>query len=96
MKKLPVGISTFSEIIEENFIYVDKTQAIYEMVNTGKTYFLSRPRRFGKSLIVSTLEELFKANKKLFQSLYIYDKWDWSEKYPVIYLDFITRKFDTS
>ncbi|MCL2116251.1 MAG: AAA family ATPase, partial [Methanobrevibacter sp.] len=84
MKRLPVGISTFSEIIEENFIYVDKTQAIYEMVNTGKTYFLSRPRRFGKSLLVSTLEELFKGNKELFKGLYIYNKWDWTKSYTVV------------
>lgn len=67
MKKLPpLGISTLSEIIEEEYIYVDKTHAIYDMINTGKIYFLSRPRRFGKSLLVSTLEELFKGNKRTF------------------------------
>ncbi|MCL2114722.1 MAG: ATP-binding protein [Methanobrevibacter sp.] len=88
MKKLALGISTFSEIIEDNYIYVDKTKTIYEMINQGKTYFLSRPRRFGKSLLVSTLKELFNGNKELFKSLYIYDKWDWSEKHPVIHLDF--------
>ena len=95
MKKLPVGISTFSEIIEENFIYVDKTKFIYEMVNTGNTYFLSRPRRFGKSLLISTLEDLFKRNKELFKSLYIYDKWDWSKNYPVIHLDFGEIAYET-
>jgi hypothetical protein len=88
MKKLPLGISTFSEIIEDGYVYVDKTQSIYEMTETGKVYFLSRPRRFGKSLLVSTLEELFKGNKKLFKDLYIYNKWDWNEKHPVIHLDF--------
>jgi hypothetical protein len=88
MKKLPIGISTFSEIIEDGYIYVDKTKHVYNMVDTGKTYFLSRPRRFGKSLLVSTLEELFQGNKELFEGLYIYDKWDWDEKYPVIHLDF--------
>jgi len=67
MKKLSLGISTFSKIIENGYIYVDKTQSIYEMVNTGEVYFLSRPRRFGKSLLVSTLEELFKGNKELFK-----------------------------
>ena len=59
---------------------MDKTQAIYEMVSSGKIYFLSRPRRFGKSLLISTLEELFRGNKKLFKDLYIYDKWDWNDK----------------
>ena len=87
MKKLPIGISTFSEIIEKGYVYVDKTQNIYELITTGKSYFLSRPRRFGKSLLVSTIEEIFKGNKKLFESCFIHDKWDWN-KYPVIKLDF--------
>ncbi|KZX15425.1 putative AAA-ATPase [Methanobrevibacter filiformis] len=60
---------------------------MYELVKTGKTYFLSRPRRFGKSLLVSTLKEIFQGNKKLFKDLYIYDKWDWTKSYPVIHLD---------
>ena len=75
MKKLPIGISAFSKLIKNDYIYVDKTKYIYEMVNIGKIYFLSRPCRFGKSLLVSTFEELFKGNKKLFEGLYIYDKW---------------------
>ncbi|MDR3291411.1 MAG: AAA family ATPase [Methanobrevibacter sp.] len=87
MKKLPLGIQTFSQIIEEDYLYVDKTKYLYEIVKKGKSYFLSRPRRFGKSLIVSTLKEIFKGNKKLFEGLYIYDKWNWNEKYPVIHLD---------
>ena len=95
MKKLPAGISTFSEIIEDNYVYVDKTEHIHKMINTGKTYFLSRPRRFGKSLLVSTLKELFKGNKKLFKDLYVYDKWDWDDKYPVFHLDFGTRAYNT-
>ena len=84
MLKLPVGIETFSELREEGYVYVDKTQYIHKLVNEGKPYFLSRPRRFGKSLLLSTMEELFKGNKKLFEGLYIFDKWDWNEKYPVI------------
>jgi hypothetical protein len=87
MKSLPVGIPTFSEIIKDNYIYVDKTREIYELVNTGKIYFLSRPRRFGKSLLLSTLKSLFKGEKDLFNGLYIYDIWDWEQSYPVIYLD---------
>ncbi|KZX12038.1 ATP-binding protein [Methanobrevibacter curvatus] len=88
MKKLPVGISTFSKIIEDNCIYVDKTEYIYEMLSAGNLYFLSRPRRFGKSLLISTLEEIFKGNKELFKGLFIYDNWDWDKNYPIIKLDF--------
>jgi hypothetical protein len=87
MKLLPVGIPTFPEIIKDNYIYVDKTKEIYNLINTGKIYFLSRPRRFGKSLLLSTLESLFKKEKDLFKGLYIYDLWDWKQSYPVIYLD---------
>ena len=96
IKKLPIGISTFSKIIKNNYIYVDKTKHIYEMVSTGEVYFLSRPRRFGKSLLVSTLEELFQGNKDLFKDLYIYDKWDWTEEHPVIHLDFGNIDYETS
>ncbi|KZX10578.1 ATP-binding protein [Methanobrevibacter filiformis] len=88
MKKLPIGVATFSELIENNYTYIDKTAQIHRMVNEGKIYFLSRPRRFGKSLLVNTLENLFKGNKELFKGLYIYDKYDWTQNYPVIYLDF--------
>jgi hypothetical protein len=77
MKKLPVGIQTFSEIIEEKYLYVDKTRHIGELIQTGKYLFLSRPRRFGKSLLVSTLYEIFSGNQELFQGLYIYDKIEW-------------------
>ncbi|KZX10067.1 putative AAA-ATPase [Methanobrevibacter curvatus] len=88
MQKLPVGIQTFSKIREKNYLYVDKTEDIFNLIENGEIYFLSRPRRFGKSLLVSTLEALFSAKKELFKGLYIYDKWDWNKKYPVIKLDF--------
>jgi hypothetical protein len=89
MKKLPIGISDFKKLREENFIYVDKTQYIYKLITEGAGYyFLSRPRRFGKSLLISTLEYLFKGEKKLFKGLYIQDKWNWEEIYPVIRIDF--------
>ncbi|ADR19827.1 ATP-binding protein [Calditerrivibrio nitroreducens] len=84
MKKLPIGIQNFREIIEDNYIYIDKTEEAYQLVSNYKYVFLSRPRRFGKSLFVDTLKELFEGNKKLFEGLYIYDKWNWDEKYPVI------------
>jgi len=88
LKKLPLGISTFSEIIQEGYVYVDKTEHIYNMVTGGKYYFISRPRRFGKSLLVSTLAELFSGNKELFRDLWIaQSSYDWPV-YPVIRFDF--------
>jgi hypothetical protein len=88
MKKLPLGKQTFKDIIKENNIYVDKTQDIYNLLtDNGKYFFLSRPRRFGKSLLISTLEEIFSGNQELFKGLYIYDKIEW-KKYPVIKIDF--------
>ena len=86
MKKLPIGIAVFRDIIEENYIYIDKTKYAYELITNYKYTFLSRPRRFGKSLFLDTLQEIFEGNQKLFKGLYIYDKWDWNQKYPVINL----------
>ncbi|MDR2761608.1 MAG: AAA family ATPase, partial [Planctomycetaceae bacterium] len=91
MKNLPIGIQSFSVLRKDNYLYVDKTENILKMVTSGRIYFLSRPRRFGKSLLVSTLDELFSSNKNLFDGLFIFDKWDWSQKYPVIRLDFGAR-----
>ena len=86
MKKLPLAIQTFSEIIKDGYLYVDKTQQIAELIQS-KYVFLSRPRRFGKSLLVSTLSEIFSGNQALFQGLYIYDKIEW-QAHPVILIDF--------
>jgi len=88
MKKLPIGIAVFRDIIEENYIYIDKTKYAYELITNYKYTFLSRPRRFGKSLFLDTLQEIFEGNQKLFKGLYIYDKWDWNQKYPVIKISF--------
>ena len=85
-KRLP-DTSSFKRIRENGFLYIDKTPWIYKMITEGSFYFLARPRRFGKSLTVSTLKELFSGNKKLFEGLYIYDKWHF-EKHPVILFDF--------
>jgi len=72
LKKLPIGKQTFSEIIEENNLYIDKTAYIYELLSSGaKAFFLSRPRRFGKSLLISTLEAIFKNQRTLFKGLWI-------------------------
>ncbi|MDR3341217.1 MAG: ATP-binding protein [Treponema sp.] len=85
--KLPIGIQTFSDIREQGYLYVDKTREIHRLISAGKVFFLSRPRRFGKSLLISTLEAIFKGKKALFEGLYIEDKIDWNERYPVITLD---------
>lgn len=92
MKKLPIGIQTFSEIRDaiENFVYIDKTAIALTLIQRGKYYFLSRPRRFGKSLFLDTLRNIFEGNIELFEGLYIYDKYDWSQKYPVIEISFGT------
>ena len=92
----PVGIQHFAELIQKKGIYVDKTPHIYNLLTKGivKSYFLSRPRRFGKSLLVSTLKEIFDGNKELFQGLYIYDKLEW-EKFPVIYLSMSETGFQS-
>jgi len=94
MKRLPIGIQTFENIIEGNCYYVDKTQFIEKLTN-GKHFFLSRPRRFGKSLFLDTLKEAFSGNKDLFKGLYIYDKWDWDRKYPVIKISFGSGELNT-
>ncbi|NBV99199.1 MAG: AAA family ATPase [Proteobacteria bacterium] len=97
LKKLPIGKQTFSEIIEDNCLYVDKTAYIYELLSSGsKAHFLSRPRRFGKSLLVSTLGAIFRNKRHLFKGLWI-DSSDyvWKE-YPVINLDISAIEKDTS
>jgi hypothetical protein len=88
MKNLPIGIQTLSKLREENYIYVDKTQLVHQLVTTGFVYFLSRPRRFGKSLLVSTLKELYKGNRPIFEGLWIENQWDWSQSNPVLHFSF--------
>jgi GTPase SAR1 family protein len=88
MKKLPIGVQTFKKMRENDYIYVDKTMFIQKIAQKGDNYFLSRPRRFGKSLLLNTFKELFLGNEKLFQGLWIHDKWDWSNIHPVIHLSF--------
>ncbi|HXK70838.1 MAG TPA: AAA family ATPase [Caldisericia bacterium] len=88
MKKLPIGIQSFKSIREENYYYVDKTPFVKELSESGKYYFLSRPRRFGKSLFLDTLKEAFLGSRELFKGLYLYDNWDWSKKHPVIKISF--------
>lgn len=87
-KKLPIGIQSFQKMREADYYYVDKTGFALQLIDQGTYYFLSRPRRFGKSLFLDTLKELFEANEPLFRGLYVHDKWDWQVKHPVIMLSF--------
>jgi len=88
MKKLPISISNFETLITGNNVYVDKTRYIHQMVSEGMFYFLSRPRRFGKSLLVSTLKALFEGKRELFKDLWIENAdWDW-QPHPVLQIDF--------
>jgi len=88
MKKLPIGIQSFEKIRTENFYYVDKTHFVKKLVDEGNYYFLSRPRRFGKSLFLDTLKQAFLGKKELFTGLYLEKNWDWEKNYPVVHLDF--------
>ncbi len=85
---LPIGISSFREIRTRDCYYVDKTDHVRRLVEGGKHYFLSRPRRFGKTLFVDTLQELFEGSEVPFRGLAIHDEWDWSARHPVVRLDF--------
>ena len=92
--KYPIGIQSFDQIIEDGYVYVDKTDLVYKLVKEGKIYFLSRPRRFRKSLLISTLKSYFQGKKDLFKGLAI-DKLEteWAE-YPVFHIDFNGGFFD--
>ena len=91
----PIGIQNFEKIRKEGYLYVDKTALIYQLVQTGSYYFLSRPRRFGKSLLISTLEAYFQGKKELFKGLAMEQlEKDWIE-YPILHLDLNTGKYDS-
>ena len=89
MEKVATDIYTFSELRGGGFTYVDKTDALHAMASgdVGKQFFIARPRRFGKSLAVSTLKSLFEGRRELFAGLAIEPKWDWSKKWAVLHLD---------
>jgi hypothetical protein len=94
-RKLPIGIQTLRRMREEGAYYVDKTPYAVRLAEQGSYYFLSRPRRFGKSLFVDTLAELFAGNRVLFDGLYAEQHWDWSRRYPVIRLSFAEGRLDS-
>ena len=105
IRKLPIGVQSFEDLRVKNFIYIDKTEYVSKLVAENKVFFLSRPRRFGKSLFLSTLKAYFLGKKELFKGLYIEDaeqkqaelegREAWI-KYPVLYLDFTGGIYDTS
>ena len=102
-RKIPIGVQSFEDLRKKNFLYADKTEYVFRLANFGKVYFLSRPRRFGKSLFLSTLEAYFLGKKELFKGLYIEEAEEnrtknegteaWTQ-YPVLYLDFNTGRYD--
>ena len=96
MKKLPIDIQSFEVMRQNNYLYIDKTRFIHRMAEEGTFYFCSRPRRFGKSLLIGTLKAFFQGQKELFKDLWISKKTDWEWKqYPVILIDFNGLTFDT-
>lgn len=96
LRKLPIGIQTFEDIRRDNYLYVDKTAFVWRIANTGKPYFLSRPRRFGKSLLLSTFEAYFKGKKELFEGLAIEQMEKEWRQFPVLHLDLNAKKYETS
>lgn len=93
LKRLPIGQQDFAGLIEWNGIYADKTKIISDLLNLSQFVFLSRPRRFGKSLLISTLENLFEGKKELFKGLWIENNFEWKEV-PVVRIDFTRMDFD--
>jgi len=92
-QKLPLGLQDFRGIIEGGYKYIDKTKYVYQLCSSGKYYFLSRPRRFGKSMNLAVLQELYLGSQELFKGLWIADKWDWNRKHPVIRISFTALGF---
>ena len=95
LQKLPIGIQTFSKIREDDYVYVDKTNIALDLIESYQYVFLSRPRRFGKSLFLDTLRNIFEAKKEHFKGLAIEDKWDWDTSYPVIQINFAKGKIES-
>ena len=92
-RRYPIGIQTFETVRKEGYCYVDKTALVHQLVQNGKYYFLSRPRRFGKSLLISTLEAYFQGKKELFDGLALeHLEREWTE-YPVLHLDLNARNY---
>ncbi|MCU0341793.1 MAG: AAA family ATPase, partial [Spirosomaceae bacterium] len=87
-KKYPIGLQDFEKIRKGNFLYLDKTMYIHRMVEQTGYFFLSRPRRFGKSLLIDTIQALYESKQSLFEGLFIANKWDWRKQNPVVRISF--------
>ncbi|MEM7659341.1 MAG: ATP-binding protein [Bacteroidota bacterium] len=94
-QKFPIGIQSFEKLREGDFLYVDKTKDIYRLATQGNYYFLSRPRRFGKSLLLSTVKALFQGKRPLFSGLWIEDQWNWEQEHPVVHIGFSSIGYKT-
>jgi uncharacterized protein YqfB (UPF0267 family) len=94
MKRLPIGRQDFATLRKDNYLYVDKTEHIYHLLTTSGAIFLSRPRRFGKSMTVSTIKAIYEGQKELFEGLWIEDKWDWSRRNPVLHISFAVMGYN--
>lgn len=94
-QKLPIGIQTFKDIIEDGYLYVDKTQNIHRLLTSGKYFFLSRPRRFGKSLTLSTIKSIYSGARELFKGLWIEEQWDWEKIHPVLHFSFSSMGYQS-
>lgn len=92
-QELPIGISSFEKLVKENLLYIDKTKILHNLVKNGSYYFLSRPRRFGKTLFLDTLKQAFLGRQELFKGLYLENNWDWSKAYPIIHISFSGDNF---
>ena len=88
MKKYPIGIQSFEVIRSDDYYYVDKTHFVEKLSESGKYYFLSRPRRFGKSLFLDTLHQAFAGRKEYFKGLFLENNWNWDEQLPVLHISF--------
>ena len=93
MQILPLGIQTFSKLREKQLLYVDKTRKISQLLQAGDYFFLSRPRRFGKSLLLSTIKSIYLGQKDLFKGLWIENNWHWEQVHPVIHLGFSSMEY---
>ena len=94
-KKYPIGIQNFESLRKDEYVYVDKTALVYKLVNTGRYYFLSRPRRFGKSLLLSTIEAYLQGKRELFEGLALEKLETAWTKHPILHLDLNTEKYTT-
>ena len=94
-RKLPIGIQSFEDLRKKGYLYIDKSALVYQLATEGKTYFLSRPRRFGKSLLMSTMEAYFLGKKELFKGLALESLEKEWEKFPVMHLDLNAENYNS-